>query len=1360
MPKVIIDGRQVEAENGELLIEVAKKAGIEIPSLCYLKDKPPATNPCGVCVVEVIGEGIKRACEYRVEKDIEVLTNTPEVKKLRREVLSALVKNHYGDCKAPCHGPCPGGLNIQGYIGFIAQGDFEAALSLIKEKLPFPAVVGRVCPRFCEAVCRRVLVDEPVAINNLKRFVADYCLKRGSFKPEVKPSKGKKVAIIGAGPAGLSCAYYLRLEGYDVVVFDKEEEPGGLLRYGIPNFKLPRDVLQKEIESVLSVGIEFVGGKEWGKDFTLKDLFNQGFDAIFLAVGVRNEKTAGFPGEELALSGIKFLYEFNKGEVDLEKFRNKRVIILGCSYTAIETARILRRVGASVKIVFPRSRMEVSIPHREIKYAESEGVRFLFVTEPLELIKHDGEYSLTVVKTALGADRKLLVVEEAYSELKADWVIRAWGETVSPDFKKFGELEAQLETKEDGFLKVAPDFSTSVKGVFAGGDFVYGAKTVIQAVSSGRRAAHSISYFLEGKKKPRPFFTVKFDFSRGKRLEDIDSRFFEVFPQAERSRLKERLPEERVKDFEEVTIGLTEEEAIAEAKRCLQCGCLGIHKCEFRELLIKEDVPAFAGSKRMKYLIDKEHPFIVLDLNKCIACERCVRVCAHNAIEFKVINKGTPYEYITFSFKDNCTNCGNCVDVCPTGALTKKHLRVPYQRKEAKGIKSVCGYCGTGCNLTIWVKNDRILEITGMDIPPNNGSLCIKGRFGFDYYRHPDRLKNPLIRNNLKEEFKKVSWEEAISFVAEKLKEIKDKYGGESIGFLASSQISTEENYILQKIARVIFETNNVDCSARVCHAPSVVGLSSTVGSGSPCAGFDEIFNAETLFLIGSDPLASHPVLTEKILKALENGLKFIVADPIKIPLADKANLWLKLKPGTDVALLNGIAYVILKEKLYNEEFLRKNVENFENYRHYILSEWDPSKVERITGVRKILIEQAAYIFATSKSGLIYWGLGLTEHRSGSYAAMAAANLATLCGFWGKPGCGAMPLRGHCNVQGACDMGGLPYVLPGYQNPESKEVRQKFAKVWGVEPPANRGYTLHQMIDLALRGELKALYIVGYDIAISHSNLKWVWKALENLELVVVQDIFRCFTSNWAHVLLPGACVFEKEGTFTNGERRVQLFYKAVSPPGEAKSDLEILLMLAKKLGYDWNYNGIGDIIKEIGEVWSAYKGISYERLKEGALQYPCLDEKHPGTLRLFEKEFPRGKVHLALARYLPTEEKPTSEYPFILITGKRLEHFRCGEKSRRSKALMKIRCCPTVEVNPKDAEEYGIVQNEWILLKNKRGEVKVKVNINKRVPKGYLFTDYHFDTALVNVLVGPEVDEFAQTPEYKIVPVKIEKLA
>ncbi len=818
MVRFLVNEREVLANPSETILSACRRAGIHIPSLCYLPGYPQPTNPCGLCVVEVEGLGIVRACETEAKEGLKVFTDTQKVKEIRKHILKGLVSNHYGDCKAPCHTPCPGGLNIQGYVGLIAKGDFKAALALIKERLPLPATVGRVCPRFCEPVCRRALVDSPVAINNLKRFVADYAFEHGEIPPEIKPAKGKKVAIIGSGPAGLSCAYFLRLEGYDVTIFDREEKPGGMLRYGIPSFKLPKDVLDKEITNLLNLGIEFRGGQAWGKDFSLADLFAQGFQAVFLAIGARKERFYGFPCEELSESGLNFLFRFNKGDgVEKATFEGKRVAILGCSYTAVELARVLVRLSAKVDVYYQRSRIEAPIPQREISYAEKEGVHFVFATAPLELRKASNSYELRLARTIKTEKKEVKVLEEtAFSEVY-DFVFRAWGEEPGVDFLNYGELEAKLELNPDGTLKVDPStLATSVPGVFVGGDMLTGTRTVIQAVASGRKAAHSISSYLENRPKERQIITVKFDFTRGKRAEDIDSNFLDQFTPQSRAQLKERPPEERVKDFEEVLIGLTPEEAVKEAQRCLKCGCLGLSKCELRRFMIAEDVPAATSRKRMTYPIIRSHPLIEVDSNKCIACERCVRICPYSAIFLRVVDKGKPTEYITFRFTEACVSCGMCVDSCPTGALIKKNQPVPYERERAKEVKSVCGYCGVGCNLTVIVKNGTILEVKGRDLPPNYGFTCLKGRFGFEYYRSPERLTKPLIRESLKDDFKEVDWDTALEFVAKNLMLLKEKYGPRALGFLCSARASNEENYLLQKIARGIFKTNNVDCPARV----------------------------------------------------------------------------------------------------------------------------------------------------------------------------------------------------------------------------------------------------------------------------------------------------------------------------------------------------------------------------------------------------------------------------------------------------------------------------------------------------------------------------------------------------------------
>ncbi len=481
-----------------------------------------------------------------------------------------------------------------------------------------------------------------------------------------------------------------------------------------------------------------------------------------------------------------------------------------------------------------------------------------------------------------------------------------------------------------------------------------------------------------------------------------------------------------------------------------------------------------------------------------------------------------------------------------------------------------------------------------------------------------------------------------------------------------------------------------------------------------------------------------------------------MVADPRRIYFADKANLYLPLRPGSNVPLLNGMAYVIIKEEFYDKEFVERYVENFDSYRHYILSEWDLAKASRYTGLKPFLIEQAAYLYAQAKSALILWGLGVSEHRAGSYTAMAAANLATLCGFWGKPGCGAMPLRGQNNVQGACDMGGLPYVLPGYQSYLDPTVKLRFQEVWGEPIPDREGKTLPALLREALSGKVKALYAMGYDVAMSHGDIGSVWKALSNLEFFVVQDIFMPLSGKYAHAILPAACFFEKCGTFTNGERRVQLFEKAVSPPGEALPDWLILTKLSQKLGYNWNYQSPAEIAEEIGKVWPAWKGIIHSRLKEKGIQWPAPEPDHPGTSILFTSGFPKGKIHLAIAKHIPPFEEPSSQYPFILVTIRRLNHYNIGSMSRRSPSLNKLYPEPVIDMNPEDAKELGIYEGARVRVFNERGEVIFRVHLEERVPRGQLYADFHFENALTNLLVSPGLDDLMETPEYKVSVVAI----
>ena len=626
----------------------------------------------------------------------------------------------------------------------------------------------------------------------------------------------------------------------------------------------------------------------------------------------------------------------------------------------------------------------------------------------------------------------------------------------------------------------------------------------------------------------------------------------------------------------------------------------------------------------------------------------------------------------------------------------------------------------------------------------------------------PDRLTKPLIRVKDKpsglDGFREASWEEAISLITTKLNEIKNKYSPDAIGVFSSAKCSNEENYLLQKFARVSIGTNNVDHCARLCHASSVSGMGLTLGSAAMTDSLDGLLKSDVIFVIGENVIETQPVTAIYIKKAVkENGAVLIVADPRKVGLVDFADTWINHKVGTDSALLNGIANVIIEKGLINEEFIKNRTEGYDEFLKTI-KKYTPEYVSKITGVAKEVIIEVAIKYAKAKNAFICWGMGITQHSCGTDNVFTLVNLAILTGQIGREGAGLAPLRGQNNVQGACDMGALPDVLPGYQKISDANIREKFGKVWGKNIPEKPGLTATEMIHLAHDKKMKAFYMMGENVVLSDPNMNFTIEALKKLEFLVVQDIFLSETAEFADVVLPAASFAEKNGTFTNTERRVQRLDKAIDSPCEAKEDWEIICLVSKAFGYDMNYSSSEQIMSEIGTLVPSYAGISYTRLAEKGLQWPCPSKEHPGTQILHTEKFPIGKGKFTPVEYKPPYEEPNNEYPFILITGRILYHYHTGTMTRKVEGLNILAPVATIEVHTKDAQKLGCKDKDIVKVSSKRGTIKATVKITDNISQGTVFTTFHYKESAANLLTIDALDPIAKIPEYKACAVKIEK--
>ncbi|MHA1917378.1 MAG: formate dehydrogenase subunit alpha [Candidatus Ranarchaeia archaeon] len=675
-------------------------------------------------------------------------------------------------------------------------------------------------------------------------------------------------------------------------------------------------------------------------------------------------------------------------------------------------------------------------------------------------------------------------------------------------------------------------------------------------------------------------------------------------------------------------------------------------------------------------------------------------------------------------------------------------------------VKTTCVYCGVGCSITLIVDKKK-QRIVGASPYPNSvtdkGKLCIKGWNVYEYVQNKERLTSPLVRK--KDKFEKVSWDEALDLIANKLTEIKNKNGPDNISIFGSAKATNEDNYIIQKWTRACIGTNNIDHCARLCHASTVTGLSKTFGSGAMTNSIDEFKHSEVVLITGSNTTHQHPILGANIVRAIkQDGTKLIVVDPRTIPIANFATIHLKQNPGTDVAWINGIINIIIENQLHDKQFIDTRTEGFEDIIRTV-SQYTPEYVEEITGIPKGELVKAAFLFGNAKTASIIYSMGITQHISGTDNVVSLANLAMLTGNIGKPGTGVNPLRGQQNVQGACDVGGLPDVYPGYQKVNDPEKKEKFSKIWKATLSEKPGLTVVESFHEAVKGNVKAMFFMGENPVITDPNQNEVIKGLKNLELLVVQDIFLTETAKLADVVLPAASFAERTGTFTNTERRVQLINPAIDKIGDSREDWEIICEISNRMGYPMSYTGPKEIMDEIASVSPIYGGINYERIKDVGLQWPCLDNEHPGSPILHVSSFARGKGKFFPIDFRKPAEETDEEYPLILTTGRIYQHYHSRTMTKRTAVLEREEPEAFVEIHPEDAADLGIKKNDYVKVTSRRGSITVLVRITENIKRNTVFVPFHYPEAPVNRLTNDALDPESKIPELKVCAVKIEKL-